>query len=294
MGDDQAPIVEIFTDGACSGNPGPGGWGAVLRYGSHEKQIYGSDPSTTNNRMELTAAIRALEALTRSTTVRVSSDSKYVVLGATNSLPKWRANGWLTSSRNAVKNVDLWERLDELARQHTIEWEWVRGHNGHPENERADRLAVRGAKEAAAMALVEQTPELLPYHPSDLFSVRDETQARATTAGEDDPTKGKLPPAQSAAMAEDDLCRHELPAGQCDYCRSLPIGVLARGYRTRGGRAYHNDPRCQWLLEGQAASARQGKTTHDIVPVAWHAVDPAELQPCEWCCTPQWVRKKRG
>ncbi|MBF6427008.1 reverse transcriptase-like protein [Nocardia cyriacigeorgica] len=147
--EDGEPIVEMFTDGACSGNPGPGGWGVVLRYGKHEREIYGSEPSTTNNRMELTAAIRGLEALTRPSVVRVSSDSRYVV------------------------------------------------------------------------------------------------------------------------------------------------DVLARGYRTRGGRAYHNDARCTWLLEGQRQSARQGKNTHDIVAVSWHAVDPGELQPCESCCTPQWIARHR-
>ncbi|BDT86017.1 RNase H family protein [Nocardia cyriacigeorgica] len=147
--EDGEPIVEMFTDGACSGNPGPGGWGVVLRYGKHEREIYGSEPSTTNNRMELTAAIRGLEALRRPSVVRVSSDSRYVV------------------------------------------------------------------------------------------------------------------------------------------------DVLARGYRTRGRRAYHNDARCTWLLEGQGQSARQGKNTHDIVAVSWHAVDPGELQPCESCCTPQWIARHR-
>lgn len=282
-------IVEIFTDGACSGNPGPGGWGIVLRYGEVEKEIYGSDPSTTNNRMELTAVIRALEALKRPSAVRIWSDSQYVVMGARDSLPTWRSNGWLTKSKKPVKNIDLWEKLDELARQHTIEWEWVRGHDGHIDNERADRLAVRGAQEAMGRP----GPELgrpttaLPYHPSDLFSVREQLPSRSIDGG----NKNSCITVQSDSPSTGDQCRHELPVGQCDYCRALPPGVLPRGYRTRGGRAYHNDQHCQWLLEGQVQSARQGKNTHDIVQVSWHAVDPAELQPCEWCCTHQWVRK---
>ncbi|MEV0294187.1 ribonuclease HI [Nocardia sp. NPDC050710] len=289
MAEDGERIVEIFTDGACLGNPGPGGWGAVLRYGHHEKEIYGGDPSTTNNRMELTAVIRALESLTRPAAVRLSSDSKYVVLGVTNSLSKWRVNGWLTSSKNAVKNIDLWERLDELTRDRTIEWVWVRGHNGHADNERADRLAGRGAKEAAAVVPVELASTLIPYHPSDLFSVRDESQVGSSASTADQTST----PVQHRTVPEDDLCRHELPPGQCDYCRALPTGVLSRGYRTRGGRAYHNDSRCKWLLDGQAQSGRQGKNIHDIVPVPWHSVDPTELQPCEWCCTTEWITRHR-
>ncbi len=289
---DGDPIVEIFTDGACSGNPGPGGWGVVLRYGKHEREIYGSEPSTTNNRMELTAAIRGLEALTRPSVVRVSSDSRYVVDGATNSLRIWRSNGWMTQSRRAVKNVDLWERLDELIAEHTVEWVWVRGHSGHPENERADRLAVRGAEEAVDMTPTVSGSEV-PYHPNDLLSVRDDTPGFAVGSVGGGLPATNNPQQQSAGLPDDDHCRHELPPGQCDYCRMLPSGVLPRGFRTRGGRAYHNDARCTWLLEGQRQSARQGKNTHDVVAVAWHAVDPGELQPCEWCCTPQWIARHR-
>jgi ribonuclease HI len=141
--------VEIYTDGACSGNPGPGGWGAVLRYGRHERELYGGEATpTTNNRMELTAPIRALESLTRPSQVRVFTDSTYVRNGITQWLPRWKNNGWQTTARQPVKNADLWQRLDAAIGGHTVEWLWVKGHAGHPENERADRLAVRGAQEA--------------------------------------------------------------------------------------------------------------------------------------------------
>ena len=144
------PSVEIYTDGACSGNPGPGGWGAVLRYGPHEKELYGGEAGmTTNNRMELMAAIRALESLKRPSAVRLYTDSSYVRNGIMSWLPRWKTNGWMTSGREPVKNADLWQRLDEAIGTHEVQWHWVKGHSGHPDNERADRLAVRGAKEAA-------------------------------------------------------------------------------------------------------------------------------------------------
>lgn len=136
---DMAALVEIFTDGACSGNPGPGGWGAILRYGEHEKEMSGGDPETTNNRMELMAAIRALEALKRPSRVRLWTDSTYVQKGMTEWLSGWKAKNW-----KKVKNVELWQRLEQAAAPHQVEWRWVRGHDGHAENERADALA-RGA-----------------------------------------------------------------------------------------------------------------------------------------------------
>jgi ribonuclease HI len=141
--------VEIYTDGACSGNPGPGGWGAVLRYGDREKELYGGEPgATTNNRMELMAPIRALESLTRPVVVLMYTDSTYVRDGITKWLPRWKSNGWQTTGRQPVKNVDLWQRLDSAAGRHQVRWHWVKGHAGHPENERADQLAVRGLREA--------------------------------------------------------------------------------------------------------------------------------------------------
>ena len=137
-------IVEIFTDGACRGNPGPGGWGAILRANGREKELFGGEAATTNNRMELTAVIRALEALKRPSRVCLYTDSQYVQKGISEWIHTWKRKGWRTADKQPVKNEDLWRRLDELAAQHQVEWHWVRGHDGHPENERADELANRG------------------------------------------------------------------------------------------------------------------------------------------------------
>ncbi len=136
--------VEIYTDGACKGNPGPGGWGALLRWGRHEKELFGGEALTTNNRMELTAVIRALAALDRPLRVDVHTDSQYVQKGITEWLAGWKNRGWKTADRKPVKNVDLWRELDALVARHDVHWHWVRGHSGHPENERADALANRG------------------------------------------------------------------------------------------------------------------------------------------------------
>ncbi len=137
----MAAIVEIFTDGACRGNPGPGGWGAVLRYNDTEKELYGAQADTTNNRMELTAAIKALESLTRSCKVRLTTDSVYVKSGITEWMHSWKKKNWKTAGRKPVKNIDLWQQLDQVSLQHDIEWHWVKGHSGHRENDRADALA---------------------------------------------------------------------------------------------------------------------------------------------------------
>ena len=145
--------VEIFTDGACRGNPGPGGWGVVLRAGAYEKEMHGGERETTNNRMELTAAIRALEALKRSCRVALYTDSQYVRQGITEWLAQWRERGWKTASRKPVKNQDLWQELDAQAQKHDIEWHWVKGHSGHPENDRADALANRGIDELVSSEL---------------------------------------------------------------------------------------------------------------------------------------------
>jgi ribonuclease HI len=136
--------VDVFTDGACSGNPGPGGWGAILRYGAVEKELSGGEPATTNNRMELMAAIAALEAMKNPVNVRIHTDSQYVKNGITGWIHGWKKNGWKTADKKPVKNVDLWQRLDAALKGHKIEWIWVKGHAGHDENERADALA-RGA-----------------------------------------------------------------------------------------------------------------------------------------------------
>ena len=133
--------VQIFTDGACRGNPGPGGWGALLRYGNVDKELCGAAPETTNNRMELTAAIMSLEALKRSCKVRLTTDSQYVKNGITQWLQDWKKRGWKTSGKKPVKNIDLWQRLDAAVSRHQVSWHWVEGHSGHAENERADQLA---------------------------------------------------------------------------------------------------------------------------------------------------------
>lgn len=138
--------VDIFTDGACSGNPGPGGWGALLRAGAVEKEIWGGEPATTNNRMELLAVIRALNALKRPVRVRLHTDSQYVQKGISEWIHGWKARGWKTAAKAPVKNVDLWQALDAAARRHQVDWIWVRGHAGHAENERADALARRGVE----------------------------------------------------------------------------------------------------------------------------------------------------
>ena len=139
--------VEIFTDGACRGNPGPGGWGALLRYGGHEKELFGGEAETTNNRMELMAAIQAIESLTRSCKIALTTDSVYVRSGITEWLPNWKKRGWKTAAKKPVKNADLWQRLDRAVQGHEVSWHWVKGHSGHAENERADELANRGIDE---------------------------------------------------------------------------------------------------------------------------------------------------
>jgi ribonuclease HI len=136
--------VEVFTDGACRGNPGPGGWGVILRTKGKEKELWGGEAAITNNRMELTAVIRALEALTRPSRVSLYTDSQYVQKGISEWIHSWKRRGWKTADKKPVKNEDLWRRLDELAAPHEVKWHWVRGHSGHPENERADELADRG------------------------------------------------------------------------------------------------------------------------------------------------------
>ncbi len=140
--------VDLFTDGACKGNPGPGGWGVLLRMGPHEKEMSGNDPDTTNNRMEMTAVIRGLKALIEPCEVTIHSDSRYVIDGITKWVHGWKKKGWINASKKPVKNADLWHELIEAAHPHKITWVWVRGHNGHPENERVDRLASDAANAA--------------------------------------------------------------------------------------------------------------------------------------------------
>src|SRR5712691_11227595 len=150
MPDERAgDVVDIYTDRACSGNPGPGGWGAVLHYRGHEKELSGGEPAkTTNNRMELMAAIRALESLTRAVPVRLHTDSTYLRNGISKWLPGWKRNGWQTAGKRPVKNADLWQRLEVAVEGHDVDWRWVKGHAGNPRNERADALANRGLADA--------------------------------------------------------------------------------------------------------------------------------------------------
>jgi ribonuclease HI len=145
-------LVEIFTDGACSGNPGPGGWGAILRYGGVEKELNGGEPATTNNRMEMMAAIMAIEAVKRPCEIHLHTDSEYLRQGITTWIHSWKARGWKTADKKPVKNVDLWQRLEAAIETHDVTWHWVKGHSGHVENERADelaRLAIRQMKDAS-------------------------------------------------------------------------------------------------------------------------------------------------
>ena len=148
----QPAEIDIYTDGACSGNPGPGGWGAILRYGTVEKELSGGANPTTNNRMELMAAIMGLEALKRPCRVRIHTDSQYLRDGITRFIHAWKKNGWKTADKKPVKNIDLWQRLEAAMKPHQVEWFWVKGHAGHPENERADALARAGVEEARRAA----------------------------------------------------------------------------------------------------------------------------------------------
>jgi len=148
----ELPNVTIFTDGACSGNPGPGGWGAILKFGDKEKELHGGERHTTNNQMELMAAISALEALKKPCTVDLYTDSQYVRQGITGWIHGWKRNGWRTADKKPVKNVELWQRLDAALKSHDVRWHWVKGHAGHPENERADQLA----RDGVAMARMQQ------------------------------------------------------------------------------------------------------------------------------------------
>jgi ribonuclease HI len=147
VSDSNRPHVQIFTDGACSGNPGPGGWGAILRFGELEKELKGGERHTTNNRMELLAAISALEALKKPASIDLTTDSQYVRHGITSWIHNWKRNGWRTADKKPVKNVDLWQRLDGALKEHDIRWHWIKGHAGHAENERADQLARDGLAE---------------------------------------------------------------------------------------------------------------------------------------------------
>ena len=224
--------MEIYTDGACVPNPGPGGWGALLRFNGHERELSGGEATeTTNNRMELTAPIRALESLTRKVPVAIYTDSTYVRNGITQWVAGWRKRGWMTSTNTPVENVDLWKRLDALVSEHEVRWHWVKGHSGHAENERADRLAFKGLQDsmrAAGMAVVQESPAVAPERKKRVPGPIGEGSCRAVTK------KGTPCPVTPRPSG---LCHVHDPEVQC--------GVTKRNGRpcaiaTGGGRCdYH-------------------------------------------------------
>lgn len=249
MSDEAGGAVDIYTDGACSGPLGQGGWGALLRYRRYEKEIRGSAAATTNVRMELTALVQALETLTRSCVVRIHVDSDYIRDGVTKWLPRWKANGWQPRGNEPVDDTDLWRQLDAAMKPHDVTWHWFDARARNPDNERAGQLADEGMRQVSTEASTHRD------------------------------------------AGDDSECVHEMPIGWCALCKPPPPGVLPRGYRTEAGGAYHNDPNCTWMHRGQRRAERQGKNVHDIVGVVWDDVPPGELEPCESCCTPQWLKR---
>lgn len=253
---DQASegVVDIYTDGACSGNPGPGGWGAVLRYGVHMKELCGGEPDhTTNNRMELMAAIQALEHLTRPVTVRMHTDSTYLRDGITKWLPGWRRRGWQTSDNKPVKNVDLWQRLAAAVQHHQVTWVWVKGHAGDPDNEHADMLANRG--------LVDARQRRSP--PTVRHRVGDQVQITA---------------------APETRCVHDLFLDQCWTCRPTRVQLPERVAVTSGGAVFHIADHCAALHDGWRSVKRRGGRPGDL---AWIPIADALAEGrggCEVCC----------
>ncbi|MCT2588262.1 ribonuclease HI [Actinophytocola sp. S1-96] len=215
--------VEIHTDGACWGNPGPGGWGVVLRYGAHEKTLCGGvAEETTNNRMELTAPAEALVHLTRPAVVHLYTDSTYVRDGITKWVANWKRNGWLTTAKQPVKNADLWRRLDEAAARHDVEWHWVKGHAGNPDNERADQLALAGLEQALRDTGVDPATYRLPRRPAVPTTASTPRTCVATT------NRGR--PCANGARPSG-LCHLHDPEVQC----GAPIGLGARCTAPTGG-----------------------------------------------------------
>lgn len=238
----------------------------MLTSGRHKKELCGGDAgTTTNNRMELTAPIEALKSLKWRCDVHIYTDSKYVFDGATKSLSTWKSNGWRTQSKAPVKNVDLWKQLDAAMLQHEVNWHWVKGHAGHQGNERADQLAVKGMQDAVAAA--NNAPPIAV------------------------PRSAATPAFPRADSANDGECVHQLPTDWCALCKP-PAAVLPRGYRTTGGSAYHNDPDCEWLVKGQQRAGKQGKRVHQKIQIDWASVNPDELEPCEFCCSQQWLDRR--
>ncbi|WP_308103982.1 ribonuclease HI [Actinocorallia sp. API 0066] len=269
----------IHTDGGCSPNPGAGGWGAVLRYGSHVREIYGGEADTTNNRMELMAAICALECLKRPSRVRIHTDSQYVRLGITQRLANWKHNGWRISTTNPVKNIDLWKRLEAATATHEVTWEWVKGHSGVPDNERADELAAQGREDAQAEALVNTFGPHAARYRDDILGVQSESDpprpaGTADAAGE---------PARPHTA--DERCVHDLIVGQCveTQCAPVPKGLVARVYITAGGRSMHRTADCPGLLDGHRHATWRGHDIHDPELTPLRIAQSKGYAPCERC-----------
>lgn len=251
--------VDIYIDGVCHSDRGPGGWGALLKYGRHEKELSGGRASvTTRDRMVLTAVIQAFTSLTRPCSARVHTNSMYLSDGVTHSPPGPRIH--------AADNVDLRRELSTVVEPHEVEWHWTDGQTRDPNTERPNRLAIKGMR--LAMTGREDAT----------------TDACAGPAGSAERTAGQ-------DASDNGECVHEMQANWCSLCKPPKPGVLPYGYRTKGGSAYHNDPDCTWLDWGQRRADRQGKNVHEKVRIAWGDVTPGELEPCESCCTSQWLNR---
>ncbi|WP_209897036.1 RNase H family protein [Nocardia goodfellowii] len=226
-------MVEAWTAGTSLGDPGVGGWGAVLRWGNRTRDIVGAESHSTVDRMELMAAVQSLECLNRPTRIRIHSGSSYLRAGCL------REAG---CGRQATSNIDLWQRLETAANSHRVTWDWAQSTFENPDAAHAFELARKAAIEDAA--------------PS--------------------------------------FCVHEMRINECAYCTPRRPGVLSHGWRTEGGTVYHNDRDCDWLRKGQRDALRKGLNLHDIVAIAWASVDSTKMQPCDYCCTPLWVRRHRS
>jgi ribonuclease HI len=263
-------LVLIHTDGGCDPNPGVGGWGAVLRSGRHVREICGGEAETTNNRMELRAAIEALECLKRPCTVRLITDSQYVRQGITEWMAGWKRNGWRTSDKKPVKNADLWRRLEAACERHEVTWEWVKGHTGVPDNERADELAAQGREEAQTALLTQVWAPRAEDYRDDLSG--GSSQEDAVAVG-------------STASTAEERCLHDMIVGQCGeaQCAPVPPGLAAHVYITAGGKSMHRMPDCPALLDGQRYAERLGQEIHEPVRTPLRVAQTRGYAPCERC-----------
>ncbi|GAB2816659.1 hypothetical protein GCM10022221_13410 [Actinocorallia aurea] len=251
----------------------------MLRYGRHVREIYGGVADTTNNRMELTAAIRALECLKRPSKVRIHTDSQYVRLGITQWMANWKRNGWRISETKPVKNVDLWKRLDAVTAAHEVAWEWVKGHSGVPDNERADELATQGREETQTDALVNAFGPHAALYRDDLLGTQPQDLAPrpADTA---ETSRESIRP-----HTADERCIHDLIVGQCveTQCTLVPKGLAARVYITAGGRSMHKTADCPGLLDGHRFADWHGHNTHDPELTPLRIAQSKGYAPCERC-----------